>query len=794
MARPLQSAPKVEAAQTLPSVAYPAVIPTPPAGVGAGPGAGLALLLPAAGGQPASLLLPAEEHTGAAGFVTGRKVVVVLDAPRPLDLGAALGDPTFAEARLTMLPDGVAMTVPLPADRQPLLRRVAGGWSLSWTLLGPTPAKAAIVGSDNSVFPVPDAGRVLIVVDPETGSDLLVGTVRRDSVPMEQSRRGGGFIVRPSVAGVVVERLADDVGMRATPHGFELTRPSDRDEDGHERRGSDGLGRISHLGLVPAGEIEQRLRSSIAAAAAAPTSERLLPRLDAAEAALGLGDGRLARSIARVAAQDAPSAHASQRLRWLLTASAALDGAEPDGWVTRALPPATDDELAAWEALAALAIRPTQVAAAAALAARIGVVLDYPQPLRQAAIERIRLAAYRGSGDVRRILASALPNDPALRMMKVLDEPVGSISPALSAKEVATWAVDRSPLLRVLAAEAVARDLIHDPDPRAAEKRLDAALLDARMIGAEHDLLLRKLELEQQAGRWQQALQSFDAAAAETSSLSNGLREKGVSLLKAMNRALMEQPASADARRTLLMSPLMTAHLDLLRGRPEEAGLIRDLASRYDALGLPNQAEALYRRALPLINDPTDRAPLGLAIARLQLDRDAPGEALATLEATGGDDPHALGRDRLLLKAACLLRAGRMSEVSSSLEGISGANAAMLRADAAEAAHDAAGEGRALRDAAATLVPSAGPLKGVAAELLLRRAGVAVTAHDEEALRELRAVDVSRFSDQSRRALFATLIRAADPHADDLALELSQARGALKLLEQPPAHSGGASR
>jgi hypothetical protein len=198
---------------------------------------------------------------GAAAFRRGGQAMIVFDTSEVPDLTALQSAPLFAGATLLSLQDAQVISIPLPATDALALTPVSGGWQVASVPVppaAPAPPQTAISAVE---FPMQSANESLIVSDPLTGGDLLVGTVTQGSDAADFVESGPGYAVLPAWLGVVIAPQADDLGLNASLKGFELVSAA-----------PNGL----LLGALPA--------PAIAAAAEAATGQTLdLPRGDTAD-------------------------------------------------------------------------------------------------------------------------------------------------------------------------------------------------------------------------------------------------------------------------------------------------------------------------------------------------------------------------------------------------------------------------------------------------------------------------------------------------------------------------------
>lgn len=444
--------------------------PDAPVSGDAGPVSIAASIVPADKGGPGGLMLPFDGPVGAAAYRRGDVLFVVLDSTKPVDLGAMAGDPAFGRAFYTVLPSGAVLTMKLDAGMQPGLRRTPDGWVV--TTQGPVPGGAAIVPrvDDGAVqFPVLEPGHVVTVPDPAVGVDLLVGTTWHDGQNLALSRHGVGYVLAPTLLGVAVERLSDQLELNATSQGFVLGAPHGLEPLRQGlARAAGGFSRSLDLPAVDTAELQRRYKTALASAASLPAADRRALRLDAAEAALALDRGREAAIIAAVADQDAPSGSDQARSHFLQAAAAVLT--DDPGAAERLADPRIDntDEVVLWRALALAHAHPDSADAAHAIATRLALLQAYPQPLRRHLLGIAALALISAGNDREAGLLGGLDGNGQVGLAKAM------LSRRLGHDAAALAAFDR---------------LVGNDDPAVAERAAEQAIalrLDTHLLDPGH--------------------------------------------------------------------------------------------------------------------------------------------------------------------------------------------------------------------------------------------------------------------------------------------------------------------
>ena len=245
-------------------------------------------------GRAISLDLGAE--TAAAVFRLGDWVIAVFDRPEALDLSQLQGSAIFRsmEARQTGDASILQMRLAQPGTLRP--RREGNAWVLE-AFRDAVEANRALTAITPELDQGPPArlvlratrpGRSVTVLDPETGSPLLVGPLREPGQAVAIGRRQPEFQLLPAMLGVAVQPRGDNIQLRALQDRF-ILQASGMDS---LRLGMDAgreplaeaatLSRIMDLPSAGAATLQERLRTASANIAAAGPLGRSGARRDAA--------------------------------------------------------------------------------------------------------------------------------------------------------------------------------------------------------------------------------------------------------------------------------------------------------------------------------------------------------------------------------------------------------------------------------------------------------------------------------------------------------------------------------
>jgi hypothetical protein len=704
-----------------------------------------------------ALSIPATAEVGAALFRRGGVWMLVLDAPLPLDLAALRANPVFAAAEASTGPDATTLRLPATFLRAPRLRREGNAWLLDQPL-DEVPLRAIMP----EVEPGPPArlllhasraGGSVSVLDPETGTALLVGTVLDGAEAVPAGRRAALFELLPTRLGAALLPRADTVTLRALPGRFLAGASAGAELAlGAEAPAASGAATAMTRSFDLPGEavtaLQERLRNATAAVAAAAPLGRGQPRMQVAEALLALGLPQEAQSMVTLAMREDPVLAELPRSRALQAMAALLAGrmAETTGLDAPRLP--ETDEVALWRGLLASARGQD---GAKAVAAGLPLLLSYPEPLqaRLAPLAAEALAAGGESVAARRLLATRDQDDPplALARARVL-EAEGALEPALAAYD--SLAAGRDRRARALALR------------RAAELRLANGLLDAAGAAAAMEPTLaawrgdametegrsRLAELRMQAGDARGAFDLLRETAAMFPNLAAGLREREIAaLLGALER---EPPVAAVV--------LYDTHAEMLPSGDATERALGALADRLAALDLLDRASHVLRRAVSRAADAESKGRLGARLAGLALGAaDGPGALKALEETADGTLSTELTQSRLMLEARALARTGRHADAAARFRAAGPAAAAEL-AVLLEERQDWAGAATALRQHLATIAPPPpAPLAEQHKPIIARIAALLTLAGNDAALAELRAEEQARMGEGPMSGTFDLL-------------------------------------
>jgi hypothetical protein len=762
---------------------------------------------------PVALALPA--GTAAAVLRRGDTAQIVFDAPRAIDPASLRARPGFETATVQLLPHAVVISLKAPANAPLSLTRSGVTWSIALGPAAQTTDTAAIAprAEDGRLhLPAPAGGHVVVIPDPVTGENLLVGTVPDAGPFVATGRRFAPFTLLPTVLGVAVEPLSDQVTLRAVPDGFV---PNGFVPNGFVPSGfvvesgavggalavaaddaaqavAPGPGRSFDLPNRPIPALLRQLAVQTGDAAAAPVGGRLPFRRAVAQTMVALGLGPEAQGVLRIAASDDPRALADPAIQALSGAAALVAGRydQADGLAT-----ATPDETVEhrlWRGLVEAARLPEGVVPEEDTVRRVAAGADllqsYPPTLRRSLLPLAADTLLRGGAlaSADRLLA-ALPGDPGLALARAAAlQAHGQNDAALQAYDRLTQQPDRSVRMRAALAALRLRVQLNRLAPAAAADAADRLLYAWRGDARERDLRLQIADWRGAAGQYRQQLETLREALMVFPQPADGVQQK----LSAVFADIVAKPVGAGIDRLdpLDLVSLVQGNLDLLPPGPAGGALLDRLADRLAALDLPQQAEAVLTKLIGGTTAPAIRAALGARLATLQLGEGDPRAALAALLPSPPSPPSPqdpavplppdLAQQRTLLAAQANAQLGNAPAALAALGGQDAAPVVLERARVLGQAHDWRGAAAALSDYASRNLPAAGKLNGAQAGVVLQLASDLAQTNDDAGLARLRAQFTGRLTDPNDSTLLSVLTESPVQSVNDLPRAAAETRAA----------------
>ncbi|MGH7067556.1 MAG: hypothetical protein ACREFO_10560 [Acetobacteraceae bacterium] len=774
--RPLAAASAtIHPAAPAPAILQPAAANPPIPATELGPLAIAAHRVAAPDGTEAALIMPFGPATGAAAFRRGEDGVVVFDAARPIDLSALAGDPAFGAARVSMLPAATLLRVPLPPSLRLELWHRDEGWVVAVTAAPPA-ARAIVsrVEAGQLDLNLAAAARVVLVPDPMSGTNLIVGTVHVPGLGIAATRRLPDFVLLRTWLGVAVVPLSDRLVLHTTLGGFALEADGKGglplSSEPHQLallEGAATLTRRFDFPALPLATMARRLHQQLGAVIAAPPLHRFAARLAEAETLVALGMGPEAASLIELARIDDPRQADNADANGLAAIAALLSGRPDQSGGLDDPRLSGSDEISLWRAARAALLHQDPAGTAPVFAATAGLILAYPEPLRDFLAPIAAEAMIEGgeSGPAKQLLA-ALPATPALDF----DRTLLLAAHAKTASVLAAWERLSHSLDRRVAARAASRLVLlrlasGAIGAKAAADALSRQFYDWR--GGRHELGLRLkvAALRAEAGEWRPAL----ALLRRTERLFPAEAAAVRSVRAATFQSLLHGQEAEKVPPLELVS-LIEENADLIPPGEEGRKLGELLADRLIALDLPDRAEPVLAKLMAAAPAGAPRAGIGAKLAGVRLEGNNPAGALAALSLSRAADlPHALALERTMLYARALGAKGHTDQAVAALAMLGDPAAQALAANLLQKAGNWAGAEAALAGLVARTLPADGALTEANRTLLVRLASTAAQAGDPEELALLRREYASRMGEDSLGNMFRLLTDPPAKGVGDLA-------------------------
>lgn len=697
---------------------------------------------------PASVnrvLIPIPTEMGIAAYQSGRNFVLIIDGEEPLDTSSLRGDGIFSNLSVQTLPKTTMITVPLPDTRRLFLSQQSNGW-----VLGDVPppgggydTRQVITPQETPaglLFPMKRPGRVLSLKDPTSGESLVVGTAAFDNGGILSLRKGDGYDVWPSLEGVVIaDHAPPKVELKRTPVGDLMTisggKPPDLDQAVYASDVDLTWLGLKHLSYQQA---NARYRKALIDAADAEPKDRFAKRLEAAKAAFNIGSFPEARSIANVALEDDPEEAFRPDVRFFLGATELLNG-NPQGaqLLDDEWPESQQRAIQVWKGLYYAAKGGHDQEAAHYLATDFPRLLNYPETLRDVVLPLAteHIARYGTQEDMRAL--DAMPKGAPYRLARAFRD-IRSGRSKIGEELLKGLESDRDATIAEKAMEErIALQLREGRlSSMEAARQFSSLLPDARLSGRDGWVRILQADAYMRVKRWNDALTAMDQAKKAP------MREEP-ELAPMLHQALKgvaqesQQGASPKTGGALLHGAAMVrAHLPDLPPGPEKADVLVFYGKMLNSLGLYDEASQAFSSAVPMFEDPTQKAMAGEALADSYLKRGMLPDASRALAETGNaalPKNEVAKRNRLVARIA--LSSGKPEVAFYLLNGDNSAAASDMKAKIYEGQENWAAAIIEVRKMAESLIPDQGPLSMDQQLLALRLASDASRAGDAETLR-----------------------------------------------------------
>jgi len=709
-----------------------------------------------------AFLVPFDTSTGAAAFRSGDSVYIVFDERRPVDTKALASDPVFSTASVQMLPNGTLFRVPLPPTRSIALTQMPQGWRVAALSIAPKqqPIVATLLDGHLSLA-ADDPSNVVNIADPNTGATLLVGTQHRPGQALVASRRSTEFILRPTIQGVVIEPLSDQLTLNQVPTGFTLAggptglllSPLTSATEGEMDAAL--LTRRFIFSAIPTDALLRRSVNQIDDAAMAPPLARGHKHHLAAESLMALGLAAEAEGLLHMAAEQDPKEAASPDTGGLTAIAALLAGRTEEAGALA--DPRLDgtDEISLWRAVREAMQDDGSPRAAAVFAVTAPLALQYPDPIRDHILPLIVETMIKG-GEIAKAahLLNERKDDPKLAFARALmKQAEGDTSQALDMLDALATGHDQFDRARASVRAVELRLATHKLTITQAADALDKLVFSWRGDAREIALRERIAELRSQSGAWRVALATLRQAETDFPDQAIPIHQRLKDMFAAMVRDKGEQQMTP-----IDLVAMVDENADLMADAGNDETIQQALADRLLALDLPERAEPVLDKLMRAAKTDAAKARFGLSLATLQGRDGNDAGASATLDASEGHDlPPGLAENRTILRAGSVARMGDPTAAAALLAPLHTAPATEARAQILENASDWTAAEQAWADCAALTLPPDGTLDEAQTRTVLRLATATARAGDDAALSDLRTKYATRIATGALGDMFRLL-------------------------------------
>jgi tetratricopeptide (TPR) repeat protein len=654
-------------------------------------------------GANLKLSFPFLAPTAAAVFQRADTLWIVFDATATIDLSALEGEAsrTIRGAEFIRTPDADIVRIRLDHPLLSSLATEGPAWTVTIgdTVFDPTHAldiARNLIGPNRASVTIPfEAPHQLHRIrDPEVGDDLLIVTGFTPARGFVNEQDFVEFRALASTQGVVVEPLADDVNVELAADKVVISRPG-------------GLTLSSSLQSVVRGSslrpvtfdsqlwgfdrqstYSQRQWHLIDAAAAAPASKRLQPRLDLARFYIAREMYPEAKGVLDVAlAEDRPAAE--EVSAEVLRAIAEVMMNRPDDALKDLANPAIGDQHDAplWRALA-YAGEGKWAQARDSFKSVEAAIATLPIELQRVALKdemraAIEVGDFAGAADQLNDLETiGLPRElqPAISVLiGRLSEGMGRSEDALSAYRTAADSWDRPAAAQGRLRDVALRYSLGDLKREDVISELETLTTIWRGDETEVEALQILARLYTQAGRYRDSFKAMRSAMAAhpDSEMTRRIQEEAAATFETLFLA-----GKADSLPAIDALALFYDFRDLTPIGRRGDEMIRRLADRLVSVDLLDQAAELLQYQVDHRLQGAARAQVATRLAVIYLMNRKADRALATLRATRVSDlANELRNQRLLLEARALSDLGRHDLALEVVANIEGPEVIRLRSD-----------------------------------------------------------------------------------------------------------------
>ena len=685
------------------------------------------------GKQPTtvSLLAAGDGDVGVAVLKRGSRIILVFD--KNIELST---DPSFTLTSLgasnQTLGTVSVITLDWPESAPVTLRRDRRGWSVSGEEI--ERPKRTFLGTRSTgqvELPFDAPGHVVSILDPDTDTPLLVGTILSTTGSNQSSHgseRAPGFSILPSEYGLFIEPGSDALELKPSTNGFVLSGGLLQVKEVQNQLGKPLTQRFDFAAVSLEGQL-QRFNAQIASASAAPIRSRSSYRLAVAQTQISLGLGKEALATLRLAQTEDPAVGRNVEFKALLSIGALVSGQPSEGGDMASPLLDGSDDVDFWRGVEK-AQTSKLTADVARLEAAMPLLMTYLPPLRDRFLPWVSEASLKNAhSEAYLALPESERGRDRLQFSKAMQlELSGHLTEAIAKYEEIGHGLDFRDQVRALGRLAELHVATGQIKPREASNILESQAFAWRGDELEVEFRLRSVKMLQQANAWRPALEALRALRALPLVHDDPVMVKA---LQQRTQDVLQAFSIFDAR---AITPVET--VALLDDFDSEIGpgpvadrLQRIKAEKLLELEMPERAipilSELRKRTLPMI----ETSEIGALLAQACLEAGRYDEAKQVLTASDGAGlPADLVERRSFVQARSEIMLDQPEVAQVTLASLHSTKADALRVELFASRKEWKLVTAALQDMTMRDVPVEGPLTDAQQDLIIRLVSAGVEA------------------------------------------------------------------
>ncbi len=661
-------------------------------------------------GENLTLRFPFAGPTPAAVFRRADVLWLVFDTDAQIKLTDLANDPShnIKNATVTRRQDAAVVRITLDRPKLTSVAMEGSAWvvNIGSQIIAPTRALTVVRNGSTpsqatATVQIADPHQVHRLADPEAGDDLWVVTALAPPRGFINGQEFVEFRLLPSAQGIVVQPLADDLGVALAPDRVILSRPSGLTLSSLNLQ-SDQASTDDHPNVMNPDlwtfdrkdEFGKRESQLLFSAAKASESQRLAARVDLARFYLAWERSAEAKGVLDVALKDNPP-NAGDPIPLVLRAVADLMLGRPQEALKDLGNPIVGNQFDAplWRAWAYARLGKWADASDGfrdidSRIARLPVELQR-KVLREVIRVAIEVGDVTGAVDAMHefeVLGVPPELEPALSVYNgEVAERLGRMQDALHSYQFAAASRDRRAAAQGQLLEIKLESALGKLTRGAAIDDLETLTTIWRGDDIEIEALKLLAHLYTQEGRYRDSfhVMRIALAAHPNSDLTRGIQDEASETFEGIFLA-----GSGDALSAIDALALFYDFRDLTPIGRRGDEMIRRLSDRLVAVDLLDQAAELLQYQVDHRLQGAARAQVAMRLAVIYLMNHKADEAFATLRATRVEDvSKEMRQQRLLIEARALSDMGRYDVALEVIANIEGPESSRLRSDILWSAH-----------------------------------------------------------------------------------------------------------